>query len=160
MRRLILLFPVIFFAGLFGLSLFINNAFALKYEGQVKEAQAIKNIEEQERRAAEQKPIIRPTVEYKAESQGLKDPFRKPSSTQKSDEAQVEAKPLPNLVVQGVIWGGRFPQAIINNKVVKAGDNLEGVRVKDISREGITVLFEGSEYHISSPSTGPGPQKP
>jgi hypothetical protein len=68
----------------------------------------------------------------------------------------VEKKPLPELKVQGVIWGGNFPQAIVNNKVLKVGDTVEGVEIKSIDKKGITVLFEGSESTISSPAAGPG----
>jgi hypothetical protein len=52
-----------------------------------------------------------------------------------------------------------LPQAIINNKVLKVGDTIEGAQVKNIGKEGITVLFEGSEYNLSSPAAGPGPAK-
>ena len=100
--------------------------------------------------------LLRPKVDYSA--QELRDPFMGKDGQSGIDEEgkPVEKKPLPALTVQGVIWGGNFPQAIINNKVLKVGDTIEGVKIKAIAKEGITVLFEGSESAISSPAAGPG----
>ncbi|MFA5115171.1 MAG: hypothetical protein WC469_03805 [Candidatus Omnitrophota bacterium] len=91
-------------------------------------------------------------IEYKAE--GLADPFidfkteKKKEDTHKTEKL----KPLPSLVVQGMIWGGNLPQAIINNKVLTIGDAIEGVKIKSIDKEGISVLFEGQLYKIASPA--------
>ena len=99
------------------------------------------------------KPIIRPNVEYKA--QGLRNPFEQPvlksevDKTNENLEPKVEAR-LPNLTVQGVIWGDNLPQAIINNKVVKVGDRLGSVDVIDISKEGVTVLFASVKHKLST----------
>jgi hypothetical protein len=101
--------------------------------------------------------LLRPKVDYSA--QGLRDPFMGKggqSGTGEEVNPVVEKKPLPALTVQGVIWGGDFPQAIINNKVLKVGDTIEGVKIKAIAKEGIIVLFEGSESAISSPAAGSG----
>ncbi len=100
--------------------------------------------------------LLRPKVDYSA--QGLRDPFMgKGGQSGTGEEVNpVEKKPLPALTVQGVIWGGNFPQAIINNKVLKVGDTIEGVKIKAIAKEGIIVLFEGSESAISSPAAGSG----
>jgi hypothetical protein len=106
--------------------------------------------------------IERPELKYTA--QDSRDPFQSATSGQPQPGAEsgvpaAEKKALPQLTVQGVIWGGNLPQAIINNKVLKVGDTIEGAQVKNIGKEGITVLFEGSEYNLSSPATGPGPAK-
>ena len=110
--------------------------------------------------APAQEEIKRPQVVYRA--QDLRDPFKGQGGSQQGTEPTekpVEKKPLPALTVQGIIWGGNLPQAIINNKVLKVGDTIEGVRVKSIGKDGITVLFEDSEYSLSSPATGPVPEK-
>ena len=69
--------------------------------------------------------------------------------TNENLEPKVEAR-LPNLTVQGVIWGDNLPQAIINNKVVKVGDRLGSVDVIDISKEGVTVLFASVKHKLST----------
>ncbi|MCM8789801.1 MAG: hypothetical protein NC916_02105 [Candidatus Omnitrophica bacterium] len=100
--------------------------------------------------------ITRPKVEYKAE--GLRDPFKKlirkldkKDVDQNSVPKREEKLQLPQFQIQGIVWGGVFPQAIINNKVVKVGDSIEGCLIKDISKEGVTVDLEGFEYRLSSP---------
>jgi len=91
---------------------------------------------------------VRPKVQYKADS--LRDPFegyiKKKPGTVKGPKAQ-----LPPLVVQGVIWGTSLPQAIINNKVVKVGDKIQGVEIIKIEKGRIEVVFEGWHYNLSSP---------
>lgn len=106
--------------------------------------------------------IERPELKYTA--QDRRDPFWGPTSGQPQPGVEpgvpaAQKNPLPQLTVQGVIWGGNLPQAIINNKVLKVGDTIEGAQVKNIGKEGITVLFEGSEYNLSSSATGSGPAK-
>jgi hypothetical protein len=152
MNRLKSAIITVFFTGLFSLSLFPNNVFGFVGEGQKKEVEIIKQIEDQEKEAAERVVIIRPAVEYSAENERLKDPFQKPASLQETDQTPAEAKPLPALAVQGVIWGGRFPQAIINDTVVKVGDTLEGVKVTKINKDGVIVFFDNREYNLSSPA--------
>ncbi len=99
--------------------------------------------------------IIRPKVEYKAEV--LKDPFRgfRKKETKKINtvsESKTTAKPLPALTVQGIVWGGQTPQAIINNKVVKVGDTIENVEIIDITKNGVDVFFEDQEYNLPAPA--------
>ena len=101
----------------------------------------------------EQAPKVyaRPQVEYK--SIDLSDPFRYPEAERpKQQEEKISARPLPGMSIQGIIWGGNFPQAIVNNKVVKVGDTIEGARITDIQKDGITVLFDNQQYTIYAPS--------
>ena len=88
-------------------------------------------------------------IEYKAE--GLKDPFEE-EKIEINEQLQIETKPLPSLQIQGIVWGGGFPQAIINNKVVKVGDRIDEVQIINITESGITVLFENLKYDLSVPS--------
>lgn len=90
-------------------------------------------------------------IEYKAE--GLKDPFQEEKIEIKEEaEVQIETKPLPDLQIQGIVWGGAFPQAIINNKVVKIGDTIEEARIMEIKKEGITVYFGNRKHILPSPA--------
>lgn len=101
-------------------------------------------------------PIERPDVEYTADSQ--RDPFRSLIVEAKGtgqDESYVPGgEELPTLTVQGLVWGGKFPQAIINNKVVKIGDIIEGAQVANIEKGGVRLLFKGKNYSLSSPASG------
>jgi type II secretory pathway component PulC len=96
-------------------------------------------------------------IEYKAE--GLKDPFQPfekeaevtPQPSEVADEVNKEI-PLPSLAVQGVVWGSSLPQVIINNKVLKIGDIIEGARISSINKEGVILFYGNQQYSLSSPA--------
>ncbi|MDD5246320.1 MAG: hypothetical protein PHS09_02875 [Candidatus Omnitrophica bacterium] len=114
---------------------------------QAQDLETIKKIEEQE--IITKKPVTivkRPRVEYKGE--GLRDPFRGRIETRAGAKASSGPPPL---TVQGVIWGTSLPQAIISGKVVKIGDTIEKARIIDITKEGVTIFYEGQQYTLSSP---------
>lgn len=97
--------------------------------------------------------LLKPNiVEYK--SGNMRDPFyqeKKPEVIKKIEEAPTQKKPLPVLKIQGMVWGGNFPQAIINNKVVKIGDKIEDASIVEINKEGVVILFEKQKYSLPSP---------
>ena len=154
------IFSLIFFVALI---LFKDSYFSL-FAGirQLKEIQA---LEKPMPSGSPLEAIVKPSVEYDAGN--LRDPFTNPfakeekqSSSQKveNQEQAIEFVP-PALKVQGIIWGGKFPQAIINDKVVKVGDTIEGAQITDIKKEGITCLFQGRQFNVSSPALNLGPRK-
>lgn len=96
-------------------------------------------------------------IEYTAE--GLRDPFEgclkeeeKVSLVQEEEKPGGPEQRLPSLTVQGIIWGGSLTQAIINNKVVKTGDTIEGAKIIKIDKDGILALYGGSQFNLSSPA--------
>jgi type II secretory pathway component PulC len=100
--------------------------------------------------------IRRPDMTYKA--QELRDPFE-PYSLEKKEQKVTEATSpitnnqqvaaLPsNLTIQGIVWGGNFPQAIINNKVLKIGEVIEGASIKAIDKDGVIFILGGREYKL------------
>lgn len=140
--------------------LYISCVFA--YSSTLKEAETLET-ELVEEKITE---ITRPKVEYTAKE--LKDPFKRHIQEVKvtGGEETVGASFVPrverslasfNLEIQGIIWGGRFPQAIINNQVVKEGDKLKlgGVAgeasITTIDKDGVIFSFEGVQYKLSSP---------
>jgi len=97
---------------------------------------------------------LRPAVtEYAAGN--LKDPFavNKELFKEEVKVEEVPRRPLPPLSVQGLVWGGSIPQAIINDQVVKIGDTIAGVSVTNISKAGIKVVFDNQEYDLPSPAS-------
>ena len=89
----------------------------------------------------------RPVVEYK--SSQMRDPFR-PLKAVKEKVKQEKAGDLKqaganigNLKVEGMIWGGRFPQAIINERVLNVGDTIDGAEILSIDKNGITLSSNG-----------------
>jgi hypothetical protein len=112
-------------------------------------------IEAQSMMENAQEISLRPKIEYKSE--GSRDPFQPSRKEEKviKQEAQlppqpVSQVPLPALTISATVWGGVFPQAIINDKIVKPGDSIEGVDIVDISKDGITVSFANRIYNLPS----------
>lgn len=56
---------------------------------------------------------------------------------------------LPQLSLQGIILGAQ-PKAIINRKIVKVGDTIEGAKVTRIEKNQVTVEFEGHIFPITA----------
>ncbi|MDD5504936.1 MAG: general secretion pathway protein GspB [Candidatus Omnitrophica bacterium] len=56
--------------------------------------------------------------------------------------------PMPSLVIEGMVWNTDKPQAIINGKVLNAGDIIDGVRIINIEKQGITIDFNGERVLV------------
>jgi len=102
--------------------------------------------------------ISRPQIKYK--SGQLRDPFvsvmakeKKREGLQKQGAAELNQPKidLSALQVQGIIWGTKMPQVIINNKVLVAGDLIDGAEILSIDKKGITLSFAGEVVHLSAP---------
>lgn len=98
--------------------------------------------------------IMRPQVKY--ESSGLRDPFRsylikdQPGAVS-LDKSKIN---LDAFKLQGVIWGGKIAQAIINNQVVVAGGVVDGASVLRIEKEGVTLNISGQVVNLAAPGQG------
>ena len=113
--------------------------------------------------------ILRPVVEYS--SGDLRDPFsnlfqlgriKREQNIQVPQEGIEQIKVLPDLKkfkVQGVIWGGKFPQAIINNKIFKVGDLVEGFEIMNIEKKGISLGFGVEMFILPTPGNAPATDK-
>ena len=129
--------------------------------------QAIQEIKEAEQQEPPVIIIEVPQLEYTTGN--LRDPFEPEPFEEEEEEALMNQttsqSKLPFLSIQGIVWGSGLPQAIINNQVVKIGDLIKGVRVVDISKEGVTVFYEGRQQLIAAPavdmlqSQSPEPQR-
>lgn len=83
-------------------------------------------------------------VNYKAGN--LRNPFE---STLPTDiEKASKDAPMPSLTIDGLVWGSEKPQAIINDTVVQLGDEIQGAKLIDISKEGVTVIYNGKLYEL------------
>ena len=124
--------------------------------------ETLKKIEAQEY-ASGKEIITVPKVEYRIE--GLSDPFESYLPKKEKNLAVVSrqeseaVKPLPSLAVQGIIWGDVLPVAIINNKVLRVGDVIEGAKVIRIDKEGVELFYDGRVYTLSSPASSGGEKK-
>jgi len=90
-------------------------------------------------------------IEYKSEN--LRNPFQEEKAeTKEEPQEPVETGPLPDLSVQGMVWGGISPQAIINNNVLKIGDTIEGARITDINKSGVTLFLGDRKFNLTTAS--------
>ncbi|MCX5694513.1 MAG: hypothetical protein NT014_05270 [Candidatus Omnitrophica bacterium] len=104
---------------------------------------ALKPIVWAEEEAAGDGLIKRPVMEY--QSAQLRDPFR-------TYFVKEEPKPVPSrLSVQGIIWGVKVPQAIINGNIFTIGDLIEGAEIVSIEKKGITLSFNGAIFDLAAP---------
>lgn len=119
------------------------------------EFKVINELQRQERELPPEVLIDRPSFTYTSFSE--RDPFdglitkdEEKGTVQLSDS--VEAPP-PEMTVQGVIWGGAFPVAIINDQLVREGDKiLDGVDIVNIEAYGVTYKYNDKEYTLPSPA--------
>ena len=75
--------------------------------------------------------------------------------------AQVPAPSArPSLHVQGVVWGGQRPTAIIDGKIYSVGDVVANRKIHNIDKNGVTLVEGGSTlfYPVSDRSAGSGDQ--
>lgn len=102
--------------------------------------------------------IKRPQIKYK--SGRLRDPFvsvlDKDKSTEKTEkgegaELNQATTDISAFEVEGIIWGGKMPQAIINNKVLSVGDLIDGAQILSIDKSGVNLNISGRTVNLSAP---------
>ena len=178
-RRLIMVFALILLAllikgplkGLFGSSARHAGApakaeagsglqmLAKKYSPKVEIDPAILPTTSQPR----EEPIAAPA--YTA--QGLRDPFKSwlpdapssqsgesPKSVMVVPKAQLPTAP-PELLIQGLMWGGPEPKAIIHGNVFGVGERVEGATILAIDHRGVTIEYQGTSisYPVAAPAS-------
>lgn len=101
-------------------------------------------------------------------AQTLRDPFdsllSKPAPTPEPppqplvEATSLPAQPVPppvsspSVVLQGVVWGGPEPVAIINHQVFRLGQTVGGSKIVRIDRQGVTIDVNGTPvvYAVAS----------
>ena len=71
-----------------------------------------------------------------------RDPFLLPVKTR---EKSLPPEP-PKLVLKGIAWGKTEPLALINDRVVKEGDTIEGARILKIDFDRVVVRYRGKKF--------------
>jgi hypothetical protein len=103
--------------------------------------------------------LFLPQEEYKASE--LRDPFQTWIIKEQPAQPVVPGGPVepeitavaPALNVQGVFWGASFPQAIINNTIVKEGDTVQNAKVLSITKDSIKFQFSNREFSVAAPAS-------
>jgi len=102
---------------------------------------------------------VKPADQARYTAFDLRDPLqsllpepRGPEAARPQESRTVSARAPslpPSLRLEGVVWGGAVPQAIIGQGVYGVGDAVEGATIKSIGRDGITVEFQGQTMHVA-----------
>lgn len=81
-----------------------------------------------------------------------RDPFLSFLPEEKIEEKLEKIAP-PNLKLQGIVWGGDKPRAIINNTVLGKGDEILGAKILEIKKEGISFIYKGQDFLLERGGT-------
>jgi hypothetical protein len=97
------------------------------------------------------KPVYKKTedqkevVDNKPIKPAIRDPFLSSKNPDKMKKV-TKKKPQIDLKLSGVLWDDQIPTAIINSKVVKIGDLIQGKTVVDIEKDQVLLMEEGQIY--------------
>lgn len=67
-----------------------------------------------------------------------------------SQSAPKEEKKLPDFVLNGIVISPDGNIALINDQIIRAGDNIEGARVERIEDSRVVLSYEGREIVLKS----------
>jgi hypothetical protein len=71
-----------------------------------------------------------------------KEPERKPEEAIRPVALGAEGVETPGLNIQGMVWDTDMPQAIINGEIYKVGDQFQEIKILDINKDGIKLLYK------------------
>ena len=154
---------VVMLLGVFALTLFgaLKNAgvFRSRASGPVTETTSRAQQAAPPTTVPVQAPVVKPADQARYTAFDLRDPLqsllpepRTPEATRPQESRTVSARAPslpPSLLLEGVVWGGAQPQAIIGQGVYGVGAVVEGATIKSIGGEGITVEFQGQTMHVA-----------
>lgn len=64
-----------------------------------------------------------------------------------STPQEPEIKP-PKVMISGLVWNSDHPQALVNNKIVGPGDQIEGWTITGITESGVEISTKGKTHLI------------
>ena len=82
-------------------------------------------------------------------------PLAQPQQTQPQPLPQSQEQPavMPSLVLNGIFFTGNDGYCLINNQILKAGDEIEGVVVEKINEQEVELSNKGTTIKLSLGST-------
>ena len=97
----------------------------------------------------------RPQVEYTAAD--LRDPFKscipvnRVINPQLAGDTDGLQDKISSLKVEGIIWGTRMPQAIINDNLYNVGDKIENAEITSIDKNGVNLKIGSGVVTLLAP---------
>lgn len=98
-----------------------------------------------------------PFLSQLPKQQIIKTPIEQPKQTDNNINKLLDGLPpieqtpvlLPSFDVQGVIYGVKDPQVIINDQSYGLNEYVLGAQIKSISKKGITFFFGGRDFSVA-----------
>ena len=100
-------------------------------------------------KAPSQKKSALPVIQEKIPAPVI-EPADKPKQGKPSEVSEAETKPLGSLVVNGVFFSQDVEYALINNRIVKEGDEIDGAKVKSVTLYEVVLDYDGQEVRLPS----------
>lgn len=86
-------------------------------------------------------------IEFNPKS--AKDPFKSPVRKKPKNVETREVKvDLPPMSIKGIIWDVDMPQAVINDKVFKVGDDINGAEIVSIEKGAVYLKYRGNDFTL------------
>lgn len=79
----------------------------------------------------------------------LRDPFVDVAENKPANETVVIQQVADTMSVQGILYDGNNPLAIIDGKIYRVGSRLGGGQVTQIEKKGVTILQNGKQFTIT-----------
>jgi len=76
-----------------------------------------------------------------------RDPFYR--QTVKKTARIDEPEPIPGWELGGILWNENNPSAVINKKIVRHGDIINGARVVQIHKDIVTLKKDNTEFTLN-----------
>lgn len=83
-----------------------------------------------------------------------------PEQAQMAELLPKPAPVAPNVTIEGMWWGGQRPQVLIDGKLYEIGDTVQDSEIVEISRDGVTVVNQGTRFVLRPPRTAVSAQGP
>jgi competence protein ComGC len=88
------------------------------------------------------------TVKYESSRDPLRDLINayyiKKEAELKLKNPEKPLEPPPLVKIEGLLWNTNKPQAIVAGRILNVGDEVEGFKILEIGKEGITIEYSGN----------------
>nr|MBN2277694.1 hypothetical protein [candidate division Zixibacteria bacterium] len=74
------------------------------------------------------------------------DPFLQPGDVDRPDEVAAES---PRWVLGGILYSRDNPSAVINNRIVRTGDSVNGAIIVDIMEKSVALDKDGLQFKLT-----------
>ncbi len=100
-----------------------------------------------EKAAATPKPVSSVDIEEYTKLTWGRDPFYR--SVDKKAKPTVEPEPALGWILGGILWNEKSPSAVINKKIVRHGDIVNGAKVVKIDKNLVTLEKDNLEFTLN-----------